>query len=210
MILASQSPRRRALLADAGFTLVVVPASIDETPRPSETPVELVCRLAAEKAEAVRSSLAAAPDDGLLVAADTIVWVGGEALGKPADAADAARMLRALSGRTHHVSTGVCAMLLRTDGSLSVESRFVETTEVTFWDLTDEQVAAYVDTGEPLDKAGAYGIQGTGRLLVRGIRGDYENVVGLPVSRLVRELGALRGAHDDLVADAIRLGGPHA
>ena len=171
MILASQSPRRRALLADAGFTLTVVPADIDEAPRPSETPVELVGRLSAEKAEAVRSSL---------------------------------------SGRTHRVSTGVCAMLLRADGSLSAESRFVETTEVTFWDLTESQVAAYVATGEPLDKAGAYGIQGTGRLLVRAIRGDYENVVGLPVSRLVRELGALQGARGDLVADAIRLGGPHA
>lgn len=210
MILASQSPRRQALLADAGFTLTVVPADIDEAPRPSETPMELVGRLSAEKAEAVRSSLSAAPDDGLLVAADTVVWTGAEALGKPADAADAARMLRALSGRTHRVSTGVCAMLLRADGSLSAESRFVETTEVTFWDLTESQVAAYVATGEPLDKAGAYGIQGTGRLLVRAIRGDYENVVGLPVSRLVRELGALQGARGDLVADAIRLGGPHA
>ena len=210
MILASQSPRRRELLAQAGFALEVVPADIDETRAPGETPVELVGRLAREKAEAVRATLDRAPADGLLVAADTIVWMGDEALGKPADDEDAAAMLRSLSGRTHHVSTGVCALLLGEGACRQAEGSFVETTDVTFWELTEDQIGAYVATGEPCDKAGAYGIQGTGRLLVRGIAGDYANVVGLPVARLVRELSALAPDRGDLVANAIRIGGPHA
>ena len=209
MILASQSPRRRELLSDAGFDLEIVPANIDENRREDETPVELVARLATEKAESVRGSLGRAPADGLLVAADTIVWMGDEALGKPADPADAARMLRELSGRTHHVSTGVCAMRLGSDASPIATTSFVENTDVTFWKLSDAEIVAYVETGEPLDKAGAYGIQGAGRLLVQEISGDYANVVGLPVSRLVRELAAL--CHqDDLIARAIKIGGPHA
>ena len=210
MILASQSPRRYKLLSDAGFSLEVVPADIDETRLPNERPVDLVARLAAEKAEAVRSQLMTSPDDGFLVAADTIVWMGGEALGKPEDADDARRMLEELSGRTHFVSTGVCAMKLDVDGSCAAQTRFVETTEVTFWDLSQAEIDAYVATGEPLDKAGAYGIQGAGRLLVRGIAGDYSNVVGLPIARLVRELASLTPNTCDLVADAIRIGGPHA
>lgn len=210
MILASQSPRRRDLLAAAGFELEVVPADIDEARLPGEKPVELVGRLAAEKAEAVRAALGHVPADGFLVAADTIVWMGDDALGKPADAADAAGMLRALSGRTHHVSTGVCALRLAADGSVAGEARFTETSDVTFWELTEEEIAAYVACGEPLDKAGAYAIQGAGRLLVREVRGDYSNVVGLPVARLVRELGALAGEGRDLVAESIRVGGAHA
>ncbi|MGQ5426369.1 Maf family protein [Thermophilibacter sp. ZX-H3] len=210
MILASQSPRRRELLADAGFELTIIPAQIDESRLPDETPVELVGRLAAEKAEAVRASLEAGVRDDLLVAADTIVWMGDEALGKPSDASDAAAMLRELSGRTHHVSTGVCAMRLAPGGEPIAETRFVETTDVTFWELTGAEVAAYVATGEPLDKAGAYGIQGAGRMLVRRVDGDYPNVVGLPVARLVRELGRLMSDGADPVAESIRLGGPHA
>lgn len=210
MILASQSPRRRELLADAGFGLTIIPAQIDESRLPGETPVELVDRLAAEKAEAVRASLGAGVRDDLLVAADTIVWMGDEALGKPSDASDATAMLRELSGRTHHVSTGVCAMRLSPDGGRMAETRFVETTDVTFWELTEAEVAAYVATGESLDKAGAYGIQGAGRMLVRKIDGDYPNVVGLPVARLVRELGRLMDGGTDPVAESIRMGGPHA
>ena len=210
MILASQSPRRRELLSEAGFELEILPADIDETRRDGESPVELVERLASEKAEAARTALDHAPADGLLVAADTIVWMGSEALGKPADNTDAARMLRELSGRTHHVSTGVCAMRLSGDASALATATFVETTDVTFWDLTEAEILAYVATGEPMDKAGAYGIQGAGRVLVRGISGDYANVVGLPVSRLLRELGSLSGSDRDYVADAIRIGGPLA
>lgn len=210
MILASQSPRRRELLEDAGFELTIIPAQIDESRIPGETPVELVGRLAAEKAEAVRASLGAGVRDDLLVAADTIVWMGDEALGKPSDASDATTMLHELSGRTHHVSTGVCAMRLAPGGERIVETRFVETTDVTFWELTEAEVAAYVATGEPLDKAGAYGIQGAGRMLVRRVDGDYPNVVGLPVARLVRELGRLMSGDADTVAESIRMGGAHA
>ena len=210
MILASQSPRRRELLSQAGFELELRPANIDEARRPGETPVELVARLATGKAEAALAALDAAPADGLLVAADTIVWMGDEALGKPADAADAARMLHELSGRTHHVSTGVCALLLAEDGACCARRAFVETTDVTFWPLTEAQIAAYVATGEPRDKAGAYGIQGAGRMLVERISGNYANVVGLPVSRLVRELGELTGSARDYAAEAIEKGGPLA
>lgn len=210
MILASQSPRRRELLAEAGIELDVRPADIDETRRPGESPAELVARLAAEKAEAVRGSLDRTPSDRLLVAADTIVWMGDETLGKPSDPDDATRMLRELSGRTHHVSTGVSALLLAPDGSREGERDFVETTEVTFWPLTEAQIAAYVATGEPIGKAGAYAIQGIGRMLVRGVRGDYANVVGLPVARLMREIGTLLGDGRDLIAQSITIGGPHA
>lgn len=207
MILASQSPRRRELLEAAGFELTVVPASIDEARRAGEGPVALVERLAREKAAAVADRLGDEAGGEPVVAADTIVWTDdGAVLGKPADDADAARMLRELSGRTHHVSTGVC--LVAPGGE---RRSFVETTDVTFWELTDAQIEAYVKSGEPADKAGSYGIQGAGRMLVRGIRGDYENVVGLPVARLVRELSELLGADgDDLVARSIRMGGPLA
>ena len=210
MILASQSPRRRELLSEAGFELEILPADIDETRRDGESPVELVMRLAAEKAEAARSALDHVPADGLLLAADTIVWMGSEALGKPEDERDAARMLRELSGRSHHVSTGVCAMRLGEDASALATTTFVETTDVTFWELAEAEILSYVATGEPMDKAGAYGIQGAGRVLVRGISGDYANVVGLPVSRLLRELGSLSNSNRDYVAEAIRIGGPLA
>lgn len=196
MILASQSPRRRELLEELGYELAILPADIDESARAEETPVELVERLAQQKAEASRALAAqegATDEDGLLVAADTIVWDDeGHVLGKPRDAADAKRMLEELSGKTHHVSTGCCVVVLG-DGceATSVES-FVETTDVEFWPLNETQVNAYVATGEPMDKAGAYGIQGRGRVLVRGIRGDYFSVVGLPVSRLARAIERLR------------------
>ena len=211
MILASQSPRRRELLEQAGFELSLAPADIDESRLPGERPVELVERLAREKAEAALAGLGAArlAGQGALVAADTIVWTADEVLGTPADATDAARMLHELSGRTHHVSTGACLVALSPAGEPTARTSFVETTDVAFWDLTDEEVAAYVDSGEPLDKAGSYGIQGAGRLLVRRISGDYQNVVGLPVARLVRELGRLLGTQD-LVAASIREGGPLA
>ena len=210
MILASQSPRRYELLTEAGFNLKTHPADIDETRLPQEGPVDLVCRLAAEKAETARRALAPHPGDELLVAADTIVWMGDEALGKPSDAADARRMLRELSGRTHFVSTGVCAMRLASDGTCAAQAQFVETTAVTFWELSEAQIDAYVATGEPLDKAGAYGIQGAARLLVKKVDGDYQNVVGLPVARLMREIAALMGGDKDYVAEAIRIGGPLA
>ena len=191
MILASQSPRRKQLLEELGYEPLVLPADIDESRKPDESPVELVERLASQKAEASRARAereGLSTPDGLLVAADTIVWDEDEVLGKPKDADDARRMLASLSGRRHHVTTGVCAMRLSTQGEVLAQTRFSETTGVEFWPLTASEIDSYVTTGEPMDKAGAYGIQGLGRLLVKGIEGDYFNVVGLPVSRLAREI----------------------
>lgn len=205
MILASASPRRFELLSACGFEVEVVPADVDETRLPGESATALVERLAGAKARAVARDMAFEGEE-LLVAADTIVWdESGDVLGKPADADDAARMLRLLSGRTHHVSTGVCVGVCYGSGTWLHRS-FVETTDVTFFELTDAQIEAYVQSGEPMDKAGAYGIQGLGRALVSGIVGDYPNVVGLPVGRVLRELGEL--AERDLVATA--LGGLYA
>lgn len=208
MYLASQSPRRRELLEELGFSLRVVPADIDEAHRAGEVPRDLVLRLAEQKAEASRARLAGRADDELLLAADTVVWTGDDALGKPADDADARRMLRELSGRTHHVSTGVCLLRLSCQAQVVAARSFVETCAVTFFDLTDAQIAAYVASGEPRDKAGAYGIQGLGRLLVRGIEGDYFTVVGLPMARLVREMDELLG-DDALMVGALGGRGLH-
>lgn len=178
MILASRSPRRIELMREAGFDIAVAPADIDETPLPDEDPFELVERLARSKARAV-----AGRGDRTVVAADTVVVHRGKILGKPADGAEAGSMLRALSGGTHQVATGVC--ILRDGAATS----FVEVTDVEFYELSDAEIDAYVKSGEPMDKAGAYGIQGArGRMLVRSIRGDFYNVVGLPIARLVRAL----------------------
>ena len=202
MILASASPRRRELVEGVGLVPTVMPSTIDETPQEGEDPEHLVRRQAEGKLEVALPHLLAQPQERTALAADTIVWTpDGQVLGKPQGPEDAAGMLRALSGCTHHVSTGVaCAALV--EGELRTTS-FVERTAVTFHELTDAQIAAYVATGEPLDKAGAYGIQGEGRLLVSRIEGDYFNVVGLPVSRTVRELGQLLG-EKDLVASVIQ------
>ena len=201
MILASASPRRRELLEGLGLTLDVRPADIDETRLEGEHPKGLVQRLAHEKAWHILEN-AGVGSDGFLLAADTIVWMGDEALGKPEDEADARLMLRDLSGKTHHVSTGV-SLLYRPAAAAEVcEASFVETTDVTFHALSDAQIEAYVRSGECSDKAGAYAIQGTGRLLVAGINGDYANVVGLPVCRVVREMARLaagNGAEDFLI-----------
>lgn len=203
MILASASPRRSELLSHLGFALTIVPADIDETRLPNEHPRDLVKRLAHEKAHHVFAHRGTG-DDGFLLAADTIVWMGDEALGKPAGPDDARAMLRELSGRTHHVSTGVCILCRAADGSLR-ESSFVDTTDVCFYELTEEQIASYVRSGECNDKAGAYAIQGTGRLLVKGIEGDYDNVVGLPTCRVVREMARLRAEDEgeDLLASLL-------
>lgn len=194
MILASQSPRRKELLERAGFSFTVHAADIDESPLPGETPPQLVERLARSKAHAT-VPFARGTGDDLIIAADTVVWspeVG--VLGKPADELDALRMLTLLSGRTHFVTSGVSILLL--EGSSVVEHTFHETTDVTFHPLSDAWLRAYVASGEPLDKAGAYAIQARGAVLVKSIRGDYDNVVGLPLSRLVRELNVICSGHD--------------
>lgn len=168
-------------MREAGFDARVIPANIDETALPDEGPFDLVERLARAKATAVAKEHAEEGEP--VVAADTIVALAGELLGKPADEADARRMLQALSGKTHQVATGVCIVR---DGS--VES-FVDITDVTFYELSHDEIDAYVATGEPMDKAGAYGIQGQhGRLLVEKIDGDFYNVVGIPIAKVVRAL----------------------
>ena len=179
MILASQSPRRRELLGQMGFSFTVRPAKGEELPHPELTPAQLVEELARQKALEV--SAGAEADDGV-VAADTVVAIDGKVLGKPHDKVHAAQMLSALSGREHTVYTGVA---VKRGENLLVEH---EATQVRFRPLTEREIDLYIQTGEPMDKAGSYGIQGYGALLVEGIRGDYFNVVGLPICRLGRML----------------------
>lgn len=178
IILASGSPRRRELLAQAGIPFTVITSAADETIDETD-PAAAVMELARRKAAAV---LKKAGGERIVLGADTVVAVDGRILGKPADAADAARMLRALSGRTHRVFTGVA---LLAEGR---ERVFCEETEVEMYPISEEEIRDYIATGEPMDKAGAYGIQGRAAVFVKGIRGDYLTVVGLPLARLYQEL----------------------
>lgn len=184
-ILASASPRRRELLAQAGFTFDVVPADVPEVQQAGEDPIHFVTRLAREKAEAVAATHALTPDT-LVLGADTIVVVDEEILGKPRDEPDAARMLRALSGKTHQVITGVCLAKGRE------RQRAAEVTFVRFNTLSDPEIDAYVATGEPLDKAGAYAIQGRAGRWVPRIHGCYFNVVGLPLALVSSMIEAMQ------------------
>ncbi len=180
LILASSSPRRAELLRAAGVNFTIRAAHIDESIRPNELPRDYVVRLSREKARAV------ARDNELTLGADTTVVINGEIAGKPADAADAERMLRALSGRWHEVLTGIT--LARADQVLSA----IASTRVKFTHLSDDEINWYVSTGEPMDKAGAYAIQGYASLFVDRIEGSYSNVVGLPVHlayTLARQMG---------------------
>ena len=180
IILASQSPRRRELLGQMGISdFIIRPAQGEEKAAPGLSPAQLVEALSLQKGVEVAAS--AAPGD-LVISADTVVAVDGRVLGKPHSREEAAAMLASLSGRTHTVYTGVTVCR---DGDVLTEH---EATAVRFRSLTSGEIAAYVATGEPMDKAGAYGIQGYGALLVEGIEGDYCNVVGLPVCRLGRML----------------------
>jgi septum formation protein len=178
LVLASASPRRQELLRNAGFTFEVHPADIPEAPLAEESAKACAERLAREKALAVARRR---PHDFVL-GADTVVLVDGQLLGKPRDTVDAARMLRMISGREHEVITGVC---LVSDGKTSVAS---ETTFVTVSELTEKEIADYIASGEPMDKAGAYAIQGIASRWIPRIEGDYFNVVGLPVALLWRML----------------------
>ena len=176
VILASSSPRRRELLTLIGIPHAVVPAHLDETPFDDEQPSAHAERLARGKAAVV----AEREPDALVVAADTIVVVDGDILGKPRDEADAARMLRRLSGRSHVVLTAVAVA----HGTTTVSG--VESVDVTFRALGDDEIASYISTREPMDKAGAYGIQGYGATIVDRIDGDYFAVMGLALGRMVR------------------------
>lgn len=186
IILASASPRRAELLESAGIRFQVVPGHIDETPLPGEAPVDHVLRLAEEKAREV----AAREEGEFFIGADTIVLCAGEIMGKPCDNDDAARMLRKLSGVGHEVITGFSVHDRQRERSLC---RAVAT-RVFFKALSETEIAAYVATGCPLDKAGAYAIQGGAAYMVERIEGSYTNVVGLPLCEVVaalREMGAL-------------------
>jgi septum formation protein len=176
LVLASASPRRQELLRNAGIDFVVQPADVDESPLNGEPPQECAERLAREKVLAVFRTRSR----DYVLGADTIVIVENTILGKPHDKEDAARMLRLLSGRTHKVITGVClAAPAANGGELTTAS---ETTLVTMCSLTDPEIRGYVASGEPMDKAGAYAIQGLASRWIPRIEGDYSNVVGLPVA----------------------------
>ena len=175
IILASQSPRRRELLGRLGLTFTVRAADIDETMDPGKPASEEVARLSAEKAAAIA---AGADHDAVIVAADTIVVLEGQILGKPHTAENAKKMLTALSGRSHQVMTG---LTVRRGEKIFTET---VTTDVHFRPLAEAEIDAYCATGEPLDKAGAYGIQGLASIFVERLDGDYYNVMGLPLCRL--------------------------
>lgn len=184
IILASNSPRRRELLSGLGvdYEVKIVPG-IDETYPESLNGEEIPVYIAQEKANAYRTSLQ--PDE-LVITADTIVYVDGMVLGKPVDEADACRMLRMLSGRTHQVITGVCLT------TVDFQKSFASVTEVTFDTLSDEEIGYYVEKYRPMDKAGSYGVQEwIGFVGVTGLKGSYYNVMGLPVQRLYKELKEL-------------------
>ena len=178
MILASKSPRRQELLQHITRDFTVIVSEVEELLPKGIAPEEIPAYLAGIKAQAVADKH---PDD-VVIGADTVVILDGEVLGKPRDEADAVRMLEALSGKTHTVITGCCII----QGQRRIG--FSESTRVEFYPLSDREIAEYIATGEPFDKAGAYGIQGRGSVLVKRIEGDFFNVVGLPVGRLKREL----------------------
>lgn len=178
IILASASPRRSELMTLAGFRFDVICADIDEIVPEKALPQEVVMSLALQKAQAVAKD----HRKSAVVGSDTVVALDGKILGKPRSESEAAEMLRSLSGRIHKVFTGVAIIC-----GEKVTS-FFEETEVEFYPLTDQEILDYVATGEPMDKAGAYGIQGRGAVLVKRINGDYFNVMGLPISKVYREL----------------------
>lgn len=180
LVLASASPRRRDILTAAGISFRIEAPQIDEVRRPGEEPLDFVRRLAQEKAQAISHTA-----DEITLAADTVVCVEEDVLGKPLDEEDARRMLRLLSGRSHWVYTGIC---LRAPGKTIVDSA---ATEVWFEHLSEEEITEYVSSGEPMDKAGAYAIQGLASKYISKVHGCYQNVVGLPISLIYRHLKQL-------------------
>lgn len=189
VVLASASPRRKELLQRAGVAFEVLPATGEEIIT-GENPPELVMELAFKKAKEVAGKLAAKDGGELLIlGADTVVTYDGAVLGKPRDEADAVRMLSVLSGSTHSVFTGV-ALIYQAKGTERVLN-FYQETRVTMYPMSPGEIQAYVRSGEPMDKAGAYGIQGRGTVFIEKIAGDYNNVVGLPMARVYQEMKKL-------------------
>lgn len=191
ILLASASPRRRELLKQIGVEFTVIPANGEEIITKSE-PSEVVMELAAAKAGEICDGRIAGKrnrHDALVIGADTVVVCDGQILGKPKDESGARKMLTMLSGRTHEVYTGV-ALFLWKQGA-ATRKIFYEKTEVTMYPIRGFEVRAYIDSGEPMDKAGAYGIQGLGAKFIRKINGDYNNVVGLPLARIYQEMAEL-------------------
>ena len=187
LVLASASPRRRELLTQAGYSFSVHPADVPEDPLPGETPIAYVTRLAREKAEAVFREYPSHNANSLQVlGADTTVTIDSQILAKPENPAHAARMLRMLSGRSHHVITGVAVV------TSNLTQVAAEVTAVRFLSLSDEEIASYVASGEPMDKAGAYAIQGRAARWIPRIEGCYFNVVGLPLALVTSLLEPLR------------------
>ena len=182
IFLASNSPRRRELLAQIGVRFGVIAVDLDEAPLGGESPEDYVLRVALDKARAAREVASGQPVLPIL-AADTAVVIDGQILGKPRDRADAARMMRLLSGRTHRVLSGIALVGAQETQELSIS-------EVTFRDVPPEEAHAYWKTGEPADKAGGYGIQGVGALFVRELRGSYSGVMGLPLFETAALLSA--------------------
>lgn len=188
IVLASGSPRRKELLTKTGLKFSVVVSGGEEKADTSD-PAETVEKLSLDKASAVADLLQAEKEPQLIIGADTVVACDGEILGKPSDKEDAFRMLWKLQGQTHQVYTGVTLLLKKKDTWQA--HTFSEKTDVQFYPVSREELLAYIETGEPMDKAGSYGIQGGFGIYVKGICGDYNNVVGLPVGRLVYELKKL-------------------
>lgn len=187
LILASTSPRRAEILRNAGFVFDVSPTHTDETRQPDEAAEDYVRRIAQAKAHAVREQLRATGEPAIVIAADTVVLAEGQILNKPQDAADARRMLRMMSGKSHQILTGL-AVLRLPDGPAAVH---IERTRVELLPISDDQIESYLGTGESFDKAGAYGIQGVAGRFVAKIDGCYFNVMGLPLSRVWRAIRAL-------------------
>lgn len=178
-ILASASPRRRELLKQIGVTFEVMPAKGEEVIT-KEQPEQAVMELSRQKAEEIAAGIQ--DEQVLVLGADTVVAYDGKILGKPKDETDARAMLSMLNGRTHSVFTGVTIIVIR-NGKSEIHS-FYEETKVTMYPMTDAQISYYIQTEEPMDKAGAYGIQGKGAVFIEKINGDYNNVVGLPVAKI--------------------------
>ncbi|MDO4519035.1 MAG: Maf family protein [Eubacteriales bacterium] len=185
IILASGSPRRKELMKKAGFVFEVIPSQAEEVIIGSDT-AQIVQNLAIMKARDIAQTIEG--EDTVVIGADTVVAYDGKILGKPLDIQDAIKTLKMLQNDTHQVYTGVC-ILWHKNGEWKTIS-FAECTDVTFYPVTDEEIESYVATGEPMDKAGSYGIQGGFGIYVKGICGDYNNVVGFPIARVLQEMKA--------------------